>query len=142
MNGALGSSAPKKRCRLPRLLGADVLVSPHGADVVNGLAMRAGAALVEVMPITGLDECPCHVFKQLFTAESAVFYFRLHSRNRSYVVERRRGTRAWQENMTMHADLMPPWTALHTALTRIIGLGGSRERYEVLRLRGDNELEF
>ena len=36
---------------LPTLWRADVLVVTHGADIINGFGMHAGASVLEVMPV-------------------------------------------------------------------------------------------
>jgi capsular polysaccharide biosynthesis protein len=43
------------------LAGADVLISAHGADMVNGLLLPAGASVVEVMPVVKRG-CPCSMY--------------------------------------------------------------------------------
>ena len=46
------------------ILRTDVLVSPHGADLVNGFGLHDGASVVEVVP-PYTKGCPCHIFQEL-----------------------------------------------------------------------------
>ena len=48
------------------LARTDVLILPHGADLINGFALHAAASVVEVMPVHQ-GGCPCTMYKNMFT---------------------------------------------------------------------------
>ena len=48
--------------RACRHAGTDVLIGPHGADLVNALGLHAGASVLEVLPVHK-GGCPCGVFQ-------------------------------------------------------------------------------
>ena len=58
------------------LSAVDVLVCPHGADIINGLALHAGAAVVEVMP-RSTQGCPCNKYRELFGTQDQVVHYQL-----------------------------------------------------------------
>ena len=109
-----------------RLLGAtDVLVSPHGADLINGLVMHNGASVVELMPEVTRG-CPCGMFRQLYSDPlddaGRVFYWRVDAqRNSTPPTDPHRGT--------FHADLRVAWASLAPALEAIWRVGGRESRY-------------
>ena len=71
------------------LQAIDVLISPHGGDLLNALALHSGASVVEILPVT-MKGCPCDFFSKLFAtgAQHAdsndagmVFHYRLPATN-------------------------------------------------------------
>jgi hypothetical protein len=113
---------------LPTLWRADVLVVSHGADVINGFGMHAGASVVEVMPVHQAG-CPCDMYRRLYTYQGpTVFHYHLWSTNASRAVStdaRKRGT--------YHSDLHVPWPSVETALAHIVRTGGRRSAYKFRR---------
>ena len=106
------------------LRSTDVLISPHGADLINGLAMHAGASVVEIMP-THLTSCPCQFFRGLYAAEPKVYHYTASSANHSYSSAPTRGVAR-----TYNADLTLPVAVLLEALEHIVSVGGAAERYK------------
>ena len=103
----------------PMLMRADVLVGPHGADLINGLGMHAGSSVLEIMP-THRAFCPCDFFRSLFAAErSKIFHYTASSSNHSHSIGR-----------TYNADLVPPEDVLHRALAVVMEVGGRPELYK------------
>jgi hypothetical protein len=88
----------------------DILVTPHGSDVINALKMHAGASLVEIMPIHR-RACPCSDLKDLIRTENQIRHYRLFTDVPSYAS----GAAA----SGMDADLMLPWGALAAVLDDI-----------------------
>lgn len=70
------------------LARTDVLVVPHGADIINGFGLHAGASVVEVMPIKQFQYgCPCDMYRRMYTYEGpTVFHHQLVSTNASLAV--------------------------------------------------------
>lgn len=132
-NGLLSAAAELRRM--------DVLIAPHGADLINGLAMHAGASVLEVLPIFNRQACPCDVFLNVFGAERRVFGFRLDSRNPRFSVSNGRTMRlpggsgkTIHMAGNFHSDLVPPWSALQRVLELITDrVRGDRSAYESLR---------
>ena len=48
------------------LARTDVLILPHGADLINGFALHAAASVVEVMPVHQYG-CPCDMYRRMYT---------------------------------------------------------------------------
>jgi len=104
---------------------ADVLVAPHGGDLTNGLFMRAGAAVLEILPVWGGagqgtrkgrkgpangKEAFGRFFYDLF-AEQPVCIQQLFTRNASYSRARMPGTAG-----SYNEDLSIPWEVLRPRL--------------------------
>ena len=71
---------------LPTLWRADVLVVSHGADVINGFAMHAGASIIEVMPVHQAG-CPCDMYRRMYTYQGpTVLHYQMVSTNDSRAV--------------------------------------------------------
>lgn len=113
---------------LPTLWRADVLVVSHGADVINGFGMHAGASVIEVMPVHQAG-CPCDMYRRLYTYQGpTVLHYHLWSTNASRAVStepRKRGT--------YHSDLQVPWESLEVALRHVVRTGGRRSAYKFRR---------
>ena len=112
---------------LPTLWRADVLVVSHGADVINGFAMHAGAAVVEVMPVHQAG-CPCDMYRRMYTYQGpTVFHYQMVSHNESRAVS------PMPRKRTYHSDMHVPWQALEPALSHIVRSGGRRANYQFRR---------
>ena len=115
---------------LPTLWRADVLVVTHGADIINGFGMHAGASVVEIMPVHQKG-CPCDMYRRMYTYEGpVVFHYQLTSTNASRAVStepRKIGT--------YNSDLFVPWEALEPALAHIVAVGGRRPNYHFKRFK-------
>lgn len=106
----------------------DVLISPHGADAVHGLALQPHAWFIEVMPVFGRANCPCDVFRALFDAEPRrVHYLRLTTTNESYAAFKGYrykpnavGSYVIAPPPDMHENLILPWAAVRHALQLIV----------------------
>lgn len=103
----------------------DVLVSPHGADVVNALKLHAGASLVEVMPVlTKLPNQDCTVchgvlgdYMMAFRAEPQLHHYRLFTDQSEYSV--RAGGHVYDSSLRL------PWGALQSVLEDIVTHGAT-----------------
>ena len=116
---------------LPVLWRADVLVVSHGADVINGFGMHAGASIVEVMPVHQAG-CPCDMYRRMYTYQGpAVFHYQLVSKNASREVPRPGGDRS--KMGTYHSDLFVPWEAVVNALEHVVATGARRAKYAFKR---------
>ena len=61
----------------PLGLQADVLVVSHGADVINGFGLHAGASVIEVMPVHQAG-CPCDMYRRMYTYQGpTVFHYQV-----------------------------------------------------------------
>ena len=113
---------------LPTLRRADVLVVSHGADVINGFGLHAGASVIEVMPVHQAG-CPCDMYRRMYTYQGPrVFHYQMWSTNASNAVStepRKRGT--------YHSDLHLPWGSLQTALEQIVQTSARRRSYRFRR---------
>ena len=104
-----------------------MLVVSHGADVINGLGMHAGASVVEVMPVHQAG-CPCDMYRRMYTYEGpTVFHYQMVSKNDSRAVS------PMPRKHTYHSDLELPWPALRTALEHIVATGARRANYRFRR---------
>ena len=69
---------------LPTLRTTDVLVTSHGADMINAFAMRKHATVFEVMPVYQAG-CPCKMYKELLSNEGGagpvILHYQLASRH-------------------------------------------------------------
>ncbi|KAL1511827.1 hypothetical protein AB1Y20_005112 [Prymnesium parvum] len=102
----------------------DVFIVPHGADIINGFAMHAGASVIEVMPVHRYG-CPCDMYKRLFAYQGpAVFHYQMESTNSSNAVS----TEARKKG-TYNSDLFLPWPSLRAALTHVLHTDGRRANY-------------
>jgi len=109
---------------LPLLAQMDVFIVPHGADIINGFAMHAGASVIEVMPVHRYG-CPCDMYKRLFAYQGpAVFHYQMESTNSSNAVS----TEARKKG-TYNSDLFLPWPSLRAALTHVLHTDGRRANY-------------
>ena len=63
---------------------ADVFISVHGADMINGLLLRPGASVIEVMPVQTRG-CPCTMYRDMFNAphDSRIYHYALEAANAS-----------------------------------------------------------
>ena len=118
------SFAPGLVAMAPAIRRTDVLVGPHGADLVNGLGLHAGASVVEVLPVHK-GGCPCGVFQGLFAMERRVFHYTASSSNASYATSRARGLAG-----TFHSDLVLPPAVLEAALSHVLDVGGALSAYK------------
>jgi len=115
---------------LPVLAGADVIITPHGADIINAFALRRGSSVFEVMPVYR-SGCPCSMYKKLFSSERggppAVLHYQIVSENKSMVESdlRRVGT--------YNMDIKVPWSVLVSALLEVLSVGGNTEKYKYRR---------
>ena len=116
--GALGMDGAAKLMRR-----TDVLVSMHGADLINGLMMHAGATVVEITPVVKAN-CPCDMLRPMFLApaDRAMQHIRLDSTNRSHMSGPLHGT--------MHADHFVPWPSIRRALETVLDIGGRADAFD------------
>ena len=68
----------------------DVLVSPHGAGMINSLQMHAGSSVVEVVPVHRAG-CPCDSLPNLLSMEPRIRHYQLSTNNVSYAKGKRPG---------------------------------------------------
>ena len=103
---------------LPLLRATDILVMPHGADLINGFSMRRGASVIELMPVHQRG-CPCDMYRKMYAHEGAgppsVLHYQLHSSNASYAVSKE----AYKAR-TYNSDLFVPWRALEPVLAHVL----------------------
>ena len=112
---------------LPTLWRADVLVVSHGADVINGFAMHAGASVIEVMPVHQAG-CPCDMYRRMYTYQGpTVLHYQMVSTNDSRAVS------PMPRKHTYHSDMYLPWESLSVALEQIVRTGGRRANYKFRR---------
>ena len=70
---------------LPVIADSDVMVTPHGADMVNAFpfALHGGSSVLEVMPVHRAG-CPCQMYKELLSSEGggppAVLHYQLRTK--------------------------------------------------------------
>ena len=117
---------------LPTLWRADVLVVSHGADIINGFGMHAGASVLELMPPQQFQYgCPCDMYRRMYSYEGpTVLHYQLVTSNGSRAVStdaRKKGT--------YNSDLFLPWGALDTALRHVLAVGGRRASYKFKRFQ-------
>lgn len=115
---------------LPTLWRADVFIVPHGADIINGFAMHAGASVVEVMPVKQFQYgCPCDMYRRMYTYEGpTILHYQMTTTNASHAVS----TEARKKG-TYNSDLVVPWEALVPVLTHVVRVGGKRANYKFRR---------
>ena len=105
------------------LAKTDVFISPHGADMINGLALHAGASVIELMP-NGTRGCPCEMYQTMFTSPldgPAPFYYRLQpSTDANQAIMRAR------RNYNM--DISVPWEAIQNVLDIVTHVNGLATR--------------
>lgn len=130
-----GADDPKPSCEaytfrrglvpaLPLLRHTDVLIGPHGADMTNGLALHAGATVVELLPpIT--NGCPCTMYQEQFALERSVLHYTASTRNMSRAV-RTGSPRFWD---TYHSDFVAPVEVTRRILSHVLEVGGRLERF-------------
>ena len=112
---------------LPLLRRTDLLIGSHGADMINALAMHAGASVVEVMPPI-LRGCPCSIYQSLFsaTAEAGrILPYTASTHNRSYAVP-------WNEpkySGTYNSDILLPTSVITQILERVVQVDGQLQLY-------------
>ena len=112
---------------------ADVLISPHGSDVLNGFAFHSGASVVEVLPVHRRG-CPCRVSAELYlAAERRLCYYSLESSNASNALP------LPPQHGRFDHDLHVAWPALARLLEHIVSLRGDLRRYHTLVMRGVEE---
>ena len=110
---------------LPLLRTVDVVVGPHGADLINALALHAGASVVEVLPVKRYG-CPCLFFKYLFSNEpDKIFHYQAASTNATFA--------SGPSRKTFHGDVALPPSVMLAALTHIVNVGGRPSRYHYKR---------
>ena len=86
------------------LRSADVLVSVFGADLVNGLALHAGATILEVLPVSR-GGCQCDMYQKLFAREpSKLFHYAAASTDRRHASGSR--GRGYDENVALPAPVL------------------------------------
>ena len=108
----------------PAIRRTDVLVGPHGAEMVNAFGMHAGASVLEVMPVHR-RVYPCDKFKHDFAMEPrALHHYTAQSRNASYATSTTRPHAG-----TYNSDLYLPPAVLEAALQHVIDVGGDPARY-------------
>lgn len=110
---------------LPLLRRTDVLIGPHGADMTNGLALHAGATVVELLPPTQKG-CPCHMYQAQFASEPGrILHYTASTRNESHAVRASRpGTFG-----TYNADFVVDVEVTRRILERVVEVGGRHERW-------------
>jgi len=111
---------------LPVIADSDVMVTPHGADMVNAFALHRGSSVLEVMPVHRAG-CPCQMYKELLSSEGggppAVLHYQLRTKNRSMAV-------AGEGKVGYNMDLRLPWPALRRALLQVLAVGGRADNYQ------------
>lgn len=98
----------------PLLAQADVLISVHGADVLNALAMRAESSVVEIMPVHKAN-CPCTMYQDMFVRERRIKYYALEPKNNMT-----RAVSGGHVGKTYHSDLAVDWSSLEGMLKRVL----------------------
>ena len=109
------------------LTGVDVLISPHGADLTNGLMLHNGASVIEIMPAVR-QSCPCGMFRDLFSAPNdagKVFYYRVDGR----LAPAAPGSLN-EPRPSFHSDLVLPWDTLAPLIATIWEVAGNASRYD------------
>ena len=110
---------------LPLLRTADVIIGPHGADLINALALHAGASVLEVLPVKRYG-CPCLFFKYMFSSEpDKVFHYQAASLNATFA--------SGPFRKTFHGDVALPPSVMRSALGHIVNVGGRPSRYKFRR---------
>ena len=100
----------------------DILVGVHGADLVNGLALQAGASVIEVLPVYD-QGCPCSMYKMLFTAEPfTLAYHQMQSRDTRFSTT----AVTLADRRTYNADVTVPWSDLQRVLESIANTRAAR----------------
>ena len=101
-----------------------MLISVHGGDVLNALAMHDGASVVEIMPIVRKG-CPCDMFRDLLTSpeddSGRIFYYRVEATHAS--------SDHPEYANTFHADVSLSWDALQPLLDTIWHVAADAGRY-------------
>ena len=110
----------------------DVLVSPHGGDVTNALALHDRASVVEILPVH-IGGCPCELFIKLFNSnakneDGRVFYHRVKATNSSHPDHK--------VAKTFHAHLELSWAVLQPTLDAIVAISGNTTRYSMMTRNG------
>ena len=100
---------------------SDVMVAPHGADLINAFGMREGSAVIEILP-PYQHGCPCSMYEQMFRLENRVKYHAMQTRNTSRAVLRTR------ERPSYNADMIVPWDALRVALEHALEVNTTHHR--------------
>ena len=101
----------------------DVLITPHGADVVNALKMHSGASLVEVMPVLLPGSSACAGItagcsdtltdlQNMIRAEPKIRHYRLFTDRPQHA--RVSGGHAYDANLVL------PWDALRSVLDDVV----------------------
>ena len=108
---------------LPLLRHTDVLIGPHGADMTNGLALHAGATLVELLPPIS-QGCPCTMYQSNFAAERRILHYTAGTTNRSYALNARLG---------YNADFVVPVAVTRDILAHVVKVGGSGTSFRTTR---------
>ena len=105
-------------------------VVSHGADIINGFALHAGASVIEVMPVQQFQYgCPCDMYRRMYGYGGAtVLHYQMVTSNGSRAVS----TEARKKG-TYNSDLFLPWDALQPALAHIVNVGGRRANYRFRR---------
>ena len=113
---------------LPVLRETDVLLTSHGADMINAFGMRQGASVFEVMPVYQAG-CPCKMYKEMASSEGGagpvIFHYQFATRNKSMAVTNER-----RKQGTYHMNLILPWPELRRGLLHALDVGGLRKNYE------------
>jgi len=101
---------------------ADVFISMHGADMVNGLALHSGATIMEILPPRP-HPCDTSSFFFAFTNERRhTFFYRAYSDQLSYSSSPVTGGR--------NADVQVPPALIEALLNRTVQVGGDPDRYK------------
>ena len=107
---------------------ADVMVTSHGADMINAFGLHRGATVLEVMPVYQAG-CPCKMYKELLSSEGGgppvVLHYQMSSKNKSMAV-----TTEPRKMGTYHMNLLLPWPTLQQALLHVLGVAGRVDNYE------------
>ena len=98
----------------PLLAQADVMISVHGADILNALAMRAGSSVVEILPVHKAN-CPCDMYKDLLVPEHRLKYYALEPK-----ANKTRAVSKGHVGRTYNSDLAVEWSALEGVLRRFV----------------------
>ena len=113
---------------LPVLEASDVMVTSHGADMINAFGLHRGATVLEVMPVYQAG-CPCKMYKELLSSEGGgppvVLHYQMSSKNKSMAV-----TTEPRKMGTYHMNLLLPWPTLQQALLHVLGVAGRVDNYE------------
>ena len=131
-----------------RLLRAvDVLISPHGGDLLNALALHSGASVVEILPVSQKG-CPCDFFGKIFGtgahhADSndagMVFHYRVPATSSmpnklgcqiaGFSCMSSRGAAPAAAKKSFNDDITLEWSALLPVLDAIQTVAGNATRY-------------